>query len=255
MEPRLEITSLNFSYHGRPLLLDGIDLKLYKGEFVGLIGPNGAGKTTLLRLALGTLRPGKGSITLIGKDPAALNPIERARLVACLPQRQQAPDVSTVYDIVMGGRRPYRGISGYSAEDEHIAISSASRFGVEKWLHRKGSELSGGELQRVLLARAVAQKTSVLLCDEPASSLDPKHLWATFRHLRELAHTDGVATLVSVHDLSLAASLCDRIVVLSDGHVHYDGLAGQLDEDLLSHAFGTTVHKIQTHDGSFFTYT
>ena len=254
MEPLLAIEGLGFGYRGRPRLFSGLDLRVCPGELVGLIGPNGAGKTTLLELARGGLKPASGSVRLLGDDPRGLSPAERARRVACLLQRPQAPGASTVFDIVLGGRRPYRDLGGFSAEDEELALEAARRLGVEPWLERRGSELSGGEYQRVLLARVVAQGTPLLLCDEPASSLDPKHLWATFRLLKSLAREDGAAVLASVHDLPLAAAFCDRVVLLAEGRLCYDGGPEGLTDGLLSEAYGLGVRTVKTEAGIFFAY-
>ncbi len=254
MEPKIEVENLSFHYSGRPSLFDGIELSIGAGEFVGLIGPNGAGKTTLLELVYGNLKPHSGHVRLYSVEAASRNPVERARAAACLPQRLYTSGSSTVFDIVMSGRRPYRGLGGFSSEDEELALDAAKRLGVDAWLDRRSSELSGGEFQRVLVARAIAQAAPVLLCDEPASSLDPKHLWATFRLLRDLAHDDGVAVLASVHDLSLAATLCDRIVLLADGKILHDGTALSLDDTMLSRAYDVEVQTIRTKTGVFFTY-
>lgn len=254
MDARLEIENIDFSYRKRPRLFSGLSLRIGPGELVGLIGPNGAGKTTLLELARGGLVPAAGRVRLLGASPSRLSSVERAKRVACLLQRPQAPGSSTVFDIILAGRRPYRSPSGFSAEDEDVALEAARRLGVESWLERRGAELSGGEYQRVLTARVVAQRTPLLLCDEPASSLDPKHLWSTFRLLRRLAHEDGTGILVSVHDLALACAICDRVVLLAHGEIRYDGKPGNLDDTILSAAYDTRVTTVKTDAGVFFAY-
>jgi iron complex transport system ATP-binding protein len=154
----------------------------------------------------------------------------------------------------MSGRRPYRSFQGYDASDERIALDAAKRLNVTEWLDRRGSDLSGGEYQRVLLARVLAQDTPLLLCDEPASSLDPKFVWSTFRLLKDLAHNEGVTVIVSIHDLALAATICDRLVLIKQGAICFDGLASSIDDNSLSLAYETSVSSIRTVSGTFFTY-
>lgn len=254
MDTRLVIKNLHFGYKGCPKLFKGIELNIQAGELVCLIGPNGAGKTTLIDLSLGNYKPHSGSIKIQGAEISSLKYVERAQKVACLPQRYQVAGSSTVFDVIMSGRRPYRTFSGFTAQDEAIALSAAKRLAVDSWLDRKCSELSGGEYQRVFLARVIAQETPLVLCDEPASSLDPKYLWGTFRLLRNLAHDEDIAILVSVHDLSIAATICDRIVLVADGQILYNGPPSDLKDSILSLAYGTEVRSVKTDDGCFFSY-
>ncbi len=254
MDACIEIEALQFGYRGRPTLFKNFELCMHRGEMVGLIGPNGAGKTTLLELVQGKLKPSAGSIRVLGVDASARSVVERAQIAACLPQKHQSPGAATVYDIIMSGRRPYRSFQGYDASDERVALDAAERLNVSDWLDRKGSDLSGGEYQRVLLARVLAQDTPILLCDEPASSLDPKYVWSTFKLLKDLAHNDGVAVLVSIHDLALAATMCDRLVLIKNGEICFDGLASNLDDKTLSFAYETSVCSVRTISGTFFSY-
>ncbi|PKL24008.1 MAG: hypothetical protein CVV47_12150 [Spirochaetae bacterium HGW-Spirochaetae-3] len=254
MEPRLELNDVSFSYAGRPPVFEHLGLRVYPGQVVGLIGPNGAGKTTILDLAFGRLRPRSGRVRILSCDPYEMSPIERARQIAYLIQRQNTPKAATVFDIVLSGRRPYRSLGGFMKEDEDIARWAALRLGIDDWLGRKASCLSGGEYQRVLMARIVAQSTPLLLCDEPSSSLDPKYLLSTFSLLKSLAREDSVAILVSVHDLMMASAFCDRIVLLAKGSVLFDGIPGELSDELLSDAYEMKIHRILTARGSFFAY-
>ena len=222
MDQRLDITSVDYSYRGDPELFKCVSLTVSAGEMVGVIGPNGAGKTTLLELAHGGLKPNAGTVQVLGEDPFTMTPVDRARKVAYLWQRQAHPSISTVFDIILSGRRPFRRLSGFTEVDEDIAVNAARRLGVDKWLEKPGAHLSGGEYQRVLLARIVAQAAPVLLCDEPGASLDPKHLWETFHTIRNLSSVEGTAVLVSIHDLSLATAMCDRIVLLVRGKILFN---------------------------------
>lgn len=254
MDESLIIENVHFGYKGGPTLFNGVYLKVHSGEVVGIIGPNGAGKTTLIGLSSGQYRPIKGCIRVHGVDMRSLKPIERARHIACLPQGNHIDGAATVFDVIMSGRRPYRTFGGYTSRDEEIALVAAKRLSVESWLDRPYAHLSGGERQRVALSRVIAQKTSIVLCDEPATSLDPKYLWSTFRLIRDVSHDDGVAVLVSIHDLSVACSICDRVVLVAQGHILYDGLASALSDRDLSSAYQTQVRSIQTSMGRFYTY-
>lgn len=237
----LTLTGLSVTRRNRPVL-HGIGLTMGPGEFVGLIGPNGAGKSSLMEAALGLI-PFTGTSTL-----AAMPAAERARHAAYLPQAREIAWPVSVEDLVALGRIPWPG-SGRSGPDRIATDAAIARMGLEAFRKRTALRLSGGEQNRALIARALAQDTPLLVADEPIAGLDPAQQLACLRLFRNLA-AEGRAVLASIHDLGLAARFCTRLVLLSGGHVLADGPADAvLGDDLLRRAFGITVRRIDTPDG------
>lgn len=198
-------------------VVDHATFSIREGECVGLIGPNGAGKTSLLRGALGLL-PIEGSSTL-----AALPPRERAAQAAWLPQTRDIAWPMPVERVVALGRLPYlaRG-TRLNAADQSAVDAALNRMGLQSFRTRTATELSGGEQARVLIARTLAQDTPLLLADEPIAGLDPAAQIATLQVFQTMAQ-EGRAVLTSLHDLSLAARYCTRLIMLGAGRIVADG--------------------------------
>jgi len=245
---RLDVQDLRVSLSGRPIL-HGISLALNPGEVVGLLGPNGAGKSTLMRALAGQVAA-TGTMRLDDTDIAALSPAARARLIAYLPQTRIIGWRLSVRDLVGLGRLPWRGYGlRPSAEDEEIIASALALMDVAYLADRPATELSGGEQARVLAARAVAQATPLLLADEPASGLDPAHQIMMMRALRRLA-AEGRSVLVSLHDLTLAARWCDRVVMLKQGLLAAEGLPeAVMTPQRLAEVYGITAHFTRDEGG------
>lgn len=237
----LRLASLSVTRRRRPVL-HSVNLTLNPGEFVGLIGPNGAGKSSLMEAAL-DLIPFAGQSSL-----AQMPPDRRACHAAYLPQAREIAWPVSVEDLVALGRIPWPG-GGRSGLDR-IAIDAAiARMGLDPLRKRTALRLSGGEQNRALIARALAQDTPLLIADEPIAGLDPAQQLACLRLFRDLA-AEGRTVLASIHDLGLAARFCSRLVLLSGGHVLADGPADQvLRDELLRRAFGITVRRVETPDG------
>ena len=222
-------------------VLDGVTLSVGQGEFVGLLGPNGAGKTTLLRAALGLLPHG-------GRSSLSALPLAgRARQAAFLPQSREIAWPVSVETVVALGRAPH-GAAGNDA-----AVTRAlDRMDLAAFRHRPATDLSGGEQARVLIARALAQETPLLLADEPVAGLDPAAQLRTMQVFASLA-AEGRAVIASIHDLGLAALHCTRLVLLHEGRIAADGPARDvLTDDLLSHVFGVRGFHADTPDGPVF---
>ncbi|MTD99208.1 ATP-binding cassette domain-containing protein [Paracoccus sp. YIM 132242] len=237
----LTVTRLSVTRRRRPVL-HGVSLALNPGEFVGLIGPNGAGKSSLMEAALGLI-PFTGISTL-----AAMPADRRARHAAYLPQSREIAWPVSVADLVALGRIPWPG-GGRSGIDRIATDAAIARMGLEPFRKRTALRLSGGEQNRALIARALAQDTPLLIADEPIAGLDPAQQLACLRLFRELAG-EGRTVLASIHDLGLAARFCSRLVLLSNGHVLADGPPeAVLRDDLLRRAFNITVRRVDTPDG------
>jgi iron complex transport system ATP-binding protein len=207
---------------GGQTVLDRVNLEMTPGEVVGVIGPNGAGKTTLLKAGLG-LWPAHGVIRLAGRPIDALSRAARARLVAYVPQERDVAWAMDVATVVSLGRLPYGTSTAIATAANRALVARAMQdMDIADFGSRIISELSGGERARVLMARALAQDTPLLLADEPASGLDPEHQIRLLELLRRRAG-DGQSIVVTLHDLQAAARWCDRLILLKDGRVVADG--------------------------------
>lgn len=200
-----------------------ISLTVERGELVGLVGPNGAGKTTVLRAIKGTVTPDTGTVRLAGDHVSELSAAEAGRRVASVPQSTDLSFDFQVRHVIEMGRTPHIGrFSGHDADDATAVHEAMVAAGVERFADRSIRSVSGGERQRVLLARALAQETPVLLLDEPTASLDVNHAATTAELVRGLVD-DGRAALAAIHDLELAARYCDRLVLIAGGRVRAIG--------------------------------
>ncbi|MGN6146162.1 MAG: ABC transporter ATP-binding protein [Mesorhizobium sp.] len=217
----LSVAHLSAALGGRPVLHD-ISFAVGPGELVGLIGPNGAGKSTLLRALMG-LTPASGTIELDGEDGRGLSAARRALKVAFMAQSRDVAWAMPVEALVALGRLPHLPRLSPLRAVDRAAVDAAMRvMDVEAYRGRQATALSGGELARVLAARALAQETPLLLADEPAAGLDPAHQIGLMRTFRSLAE-QGRSVIVSTHDLGLAARSCTRLVLLDRGRVVADG--------------------------------
>lgn len=221
------------------------------GEWVGLIGPNGAGKSSLLR-AVAHLTAYTGTVTVAGEPIARRSRRRRAQLIAYVPQQPELPAGMSVFDYTLLGRTPHIGYFGVeSAHDRRHCRELLARLDLTPLAERHLATLSGGELQRVVLARALAQDAPVLLLDEPTSALDLGRRVDALELVDELRRERGLTVLSAMHDLTLAAQFADRLVLLSDGRVTASGTPAEvLDEAKLSSCFGVTVRVFADADGA-----
>lgn len=242
----LKIQNLSASYHGHRVLHD-VSFDVNNGEVLALIGPNGAGKSTIIRAASGVI-PSTGNIRTNGDDFHALSPIQRARHIAVVPQAISLPPAFTVWETVLMGRTPYLGFLGHASSlDDELARNALSRVNALALSDRRVGELSGGEAQRVLLARALCQSTPIMLLDEPTAHLDLQYQVSLLELIRELAHKESLAVLVALHDLNLAAHFADRVALLVGGHLKAIGSPREvLTSELISDAYCLPV-KVAEH--------
>ncbi len=239
-------------YRDRPVL-HGVDLALARGATVALVGPNGAGKSTLLRCLAGLVRPTAGRVLLEGRDLRSLDRAAIARRVAVVPQSFDTLFPFTVGEIVALGRTSRLGILAVPSSADWAAVDRAiSDLDLTPLAGRRADELSGGERQRAVLAMALAQDGDVLLLDEPTVHLDPAHQRATMDLIQRLVRVRGLAALAVMHDLNLAAAMCDRIVVLNQGRIDSDGSPiGVLNADTVGRVFGPGL-EVAVHKGAPF---
>ena len=244
--PPLKAVDIQFSYSQRAIL-QGVSLEAGLGEIVGLVGPNGSGKTTFLRIVTGTLTPRRGKVYIQGNEIAALRPRDRARLVAMVQQGPAIPPGFTAMEVVLMGRNPHLSLLQWEGEKD-IEICQRVMELTETWefANRLVSTLSGGELQRVFIARALAQETPLLILDEPTAHLDISFQTNVLDMIERIRRENDVTVLLAMHDLTLAAQYCNRIAALHQGSIFASGEPSQvLTTDLVSTVFGAEVSIVE----------
>jgi iron complex transport system ATP-binding protein len=223
LQAYLEATAISYSVAGKNIL-NGVSLALHAGEVVGIIGPNGAGKTTLLRVLCGLRRPDAGTVLLCGQPISTLSVREVARLIGQVHQSATLDAPFSVRDAVAMGRNPH--LSRFEVEKprDHEIVEEVLRLtDTLQFAEQTVNTLSGGERQRVFLARALAQQPSLLILDEPTSNLDIRHQIDILSLAQQLSRQRGLGVLVAIHDLSLAARFCDRLILVNQGQVVAEG--------------------------------
>ena len=239
----MEVKNLSFHYKGAPQVLKDVSFKMEPGQFLAILGNNGVGKSTLLKCFNHILKPDSGEVLLDGKNLLRESAREVARQVAFVSQ--SVPNTQmTVHDVVMLGRRPYMQW-GFTEQDHAIVHDAMHRLDVEEMRGRFLSQLSGGEKQKVMLARALAQQPKVLLLDEPTSALDIQNQYQVLNIVREICHKDNMIAVVVIHDLNLALRFCDRFLLMKDGQVYCHGDRSILDSTALKEVYGVDAKVVE----------
>ena len=218
---KLRIRGVTFSYGSIPALND-VSIEVEASEVLGIVGPNGAGKSTLLRCINRILKPQRGAVLLDGADVSGMSMLEVARRMGYVPQNSPMVFPTTVFDVVLMGRRPHLSWR-CSADDVKKVLEVLKALRIEDLAMRDFTELSGGQQQKVLIARALAQEPEVLLLDEPTSNLDVRHQLEVMELLRTLADEKKLVVVMAIHDLNLAARFADKIVMLNAGRIFAAG--------------------------------
>jgi iron complex transport system ATP-binding protein len=216
----ITIKGLTFGYNGSRIL-DGIDLVVGDAEVLGLVGPNGSGKTTLIKCIDGILKP-RGSILLDGREMEAMGRMETAKRLGYVPQSSATPLATSVFDMILMGRRPHMGWRVSSNDLDKVA-EVVELLNLDQLATRDFSQISGGQRQKVLMARALCQEPSVLLLDEPTASLDVKQQLEVMETVTSLVREKRISAVMALHDLNLAARFVDKLAILKDGKIYAAG--------------------------------
>jgi len=241
----IEAKSVTFGYNSKRVLND-IDLEIREGEIVFLLGPNGSGKTTLLKCIAGILKP-EGAVFVDGKSLTSVSKRELAKILGYVPQRGEASFL-TVFDTILLGRRPHIGWEA-KEEDYKIVEEIVRLFGLEDLASRKLNELSGGELQLVLIARAFAQQPKYILLDEPTNNLDLKNQIKVMKLVKKIVREKGISAVISTHDLNIATSFADKVILMKNGRILACGGVEIISEKNIKEVYGVDV-KVVKIDGT-----
>lgn len=241
----LNIDHLSVYYGSRQVLRD-IQLEMNSGEIVALIGPNGAGKSTLIRSISGVIPIRAGHVFVDQKNVTTLSTMERARYISVLPQAVSMPPAFTVWETVLLGRTPYLNFLGQtSAKDEALARQALQQADVLHLVGKRMDEISGGEQQRVLLARTLVQDTPILLMDEPTTHLDLSHQIDLLKLVTKHAREKKLTVLIALHDLNLASMFADRIAIVQNGQLCVAGTPQEtLTSDIINSVYQVAVHIV-----------
>lgn len=237
----LKINNISFSYGNNKKILDDISLDVNQGDVLGILGINGAGKTTFIKCINNIFAPDSGTVMVNGKEIRSMTPKEIAQLIAYVPQYNGTFFNINVLDTVMMGRLPYAGRS-YSEKDREIVYSILEKMNLEQFAFRSIREMSGGERQRVFIARALAQQPKIIILDEPTSSLDLHNQLFILKIIEDLAKKDNLTIIMIIHDLNLASMFCNKLVMLKEGKIYSQGNTA----DVLTEANIGEVYKVSS---------
>jgi len=218
---KLKVKDVEFSYASVPVLKD-VCIELAASEMLGVVGPNGAGKSTLIRCIDRILVPQKGSIVLDGREIKEMRLLELAKKMGYISQSTSQIFPATVFDTVLMGRRPHLGWRS-SEKDTEKVLEMLQMLNIEEFAMRDINELSGGQQQKVFIARALTQEPDVLLLDEPTSNLDIRHQLEVMDIIKNIVREKGIAAIMAIHDLNLASRYADRILMMNSGKIFSAG--------------------------------
>lgn len=234
----LTVSSVSFRYRARPVL-EGVEFHADPGEILAVMGPNGAGKTTLLKCVNAIHRPSSGAVMVDGSDVLRLRPDQVARRVGYVAQKSEAGNM-TAFDAVLLGRRPHM---RWRATESDLRITEAAvrHLGLEHLAMRNLHEMSGGELQKVSIARALVQEPRILLLDEPTSALDMRNRAEILDTIRHVVREHAMAAVVTMHDVNQALRFADRFIFLRDGGIHAAAKRAEVTAGMIEDVYGLPV--------------
>jgi iron complex transport system ATP-binding protein len=225
---KLEVKSLGLAY-GRNVVVENLTFQVLPGEMVGLIGPNGSGKSTIIKALSRVISPLSGQILLDSKDISQIPRGDLARLLGVVPQMPLLPNAFTAFEIVLMGRNPHLGLLQYEgARDLSITWQAMERTATQSLAERRIDELSGGEIQRLVVARVLAQEPKAILLDEPTANLDISHQVEILDLIKNLCRENNLTVVAALHDLNLASQYCDRLILINKGRLHAQGTAKEV---------------------------
>ena len=245
----LKVEGLGFSW-GDNLVIDSVDFIVKKNELVSVLGKNGAGKSTLLKCLNKILSPNRGKITIHGEDISELGILTTSKKMSYVPQSITSNFSMDVFDVILLGRRPY--INWAVGEgDRDLVSKTIDKMGLSNFAFRRFDRLSGGEKQRVVIAKAVAQDPDLFLFDEPTSDLDLKNQIEVMKELRKIVSEDnGKAAIIAIHDINIASRFSDRIMLLHEGKIISNGKPSDvLTPENIELVFEVTSRQVMGEDG------
>lgn len=243
----LDVKNISVSYHKDDIILENLSFKAGKGDIVVLLGPNGAGKTTLLRSINAILKPHKGIVEVENQNVLKMSTGGIAKIMAYVAQRNNAGNMS-VFDVVLLGRKPHVGLK--TSPDDFAKVSRVlQQLGLENLTMRRINQLSGGEMQKVCIARAFVQEPRIFLLDEPTSNLDLKNQIDILHTIREIVKKNSLTAVITMHSLNLAFRFADKIVLLNKGQIVARGSVENITPEMLSEVYGIKVEMIR-HNGN-----
>lgn len=244
---KIKIDGLEYQYTVQPVFSE-VSLNISSGEVVSIVGRNGAGKSTLLKCINMILKPAKGAVFINEISVLSMNERHRAQQLGYLSQKCEQLFPATVFDTVLTGRYPHSPVR-FTRHDEEITAGVLAMMELEKYAHRQFNQLSGGEQQQVLIARALTQGADILLFDEPTNNLDLQHQLQIMQLIRKLAQEKGIISILAIHDLNFAAAYSDTIVLIHNGTIFAHGKPVEVfTKENIREAFGVEV-KIYDHHG------
>lgn len=242
----LSVEHLNYRYHKGPMVLKNVSFQVEDGEFLAILGNNGVGKSTMLKCFNKILEPQSGKVMLDGEDLVRLSGREVAQKIAFVAQNVPSTQM-TVHDMVMLGRKPYMKW-GFTEEDHQIIHEAMERMDIAHLRGRFLNQLSGGQRQKVMLARAMAQKPKVLLLDEPTSSLDIQNQYQVLQTVRKICKENHITAIIVIHDLNLALRFCNRFLLLRKGQIYGYGGKEILDRKALLDVYKVHAQVVEVND-------
>ena len=242
MKSLCDIRKVCFSYNASRTILRDVSFSVFENEIVGILGKNGSGKSTLLNVVTGFLPCAKGTIFVGGKSIKAISLSERAKLLSYIQQSKiRVPSYYRLEDFIIEGRRPFRSFGLYTHEDYELLDKTINDCDLADFRDSYVKDLSGGEFQRCLFARALMKQSQFYLFDEPCSAMDIKYQKEFFKIATKVKDTMRAGILITIHDINLAVQNCDRLILLNDGSIVFDGKARDVSADIISKTFDIEV--------------